>query len=323
MKTRNIANVLDECLLRLHNGESAASCAARYPEFAADLAPMLALAQQLGRTATALSGLSEADRVITLDALRAASAARAAPRRGAWLARRVVPPWLALDLFLRPARTVLAAAGIATLLFATVSLSAIAASQPGSAIYPARVTLERGSVLLQRSPNSRVQAELRFADRRLAELEQYLAQTGLSAPYALNAMMAGDEAATARAGDLDREKRAALAARLAEHMAVLAGLAGSATEPETGRALLDASERASLMAEQIADGEFPRSRADVEDAVLDEQASDDESQRSLELRAAEPMDEQPAPDAAPPATPPDSSTPTEDQPALTAAEGER
>jgi hypothetical protein len=258
MKTRDIANVLDECLLRLHNGESAASCAARYPELAADLAPMLALAQQFSRSA--LQGLDESERVTALAALRAAWAARTPARHGARFARLVVPPWLALDLFLRPARTLLAAAGIAALLCATVSFSAIAASQPGSAIYPARLTLERGPVVLQRSPNSRVQAELRFADRRLAELEKYLAQTGLSAPHVLDAILAGDQAAAERASGLDEEKREALRARLAEHMDVLTGLAGSAREPEAGRALLDAAERASAMAARITDNEFPRAQ---------------------------------------------------------------
>ncbi len=76
----NLATILDDCLQRLQAGETIAGCLARYPDQAADLAPMLAAAAQRGVLFMNLkSGGGKAERAARVEAEE--QLARVATRR--------------------------------------------------------------------------------------------------------------------------------------------------------------------------------------------------------------------------------------------------
>jgi|GEM_PF-833410 len=233
----NIATILDDCLARLTMGESVADCLARYPSQADELAPMLGAANQLrGLTVYQLSG---AQRLRGKMALRQALAAQARPRP--WFA------WLGgLEWKLKsPAM----AAAAALILFVALSVGAVAASQPGDLAYGARVVMERVPALVLFDPSDRAATELSIADRRLADLQNTLQRTGQANSTALQALVRGDEAAAAAAGNLSEDQRSLLAARVETHAAVLTRLAVAAQAETATHSLA----RAAAQARDIAD----------------------------------------------------------------------
>ncbi len=140
------------------------------------------------------------------------------------------------------------AATLALVLVATLTLTAVASGDPGSVLYPARATLERVPALLESRPESRAGAELRAADRRLADLSSHLERTGQPARAAVEALLKGDAAAAAAAAALDEAVQRAVSDRIAAHAAELARLAELAADGESKLALRSAS----LQAEQLA-----------------------------------------------------------------------
>jgi hypothetical protein len=230
---QELARILEDCLQQLAAGESMATCARRYPERAAELAPMLAAAQEL--TALQASRLSEPARARAKVALRQALADQ---QRGhasfAW------------GLF-GAGRASRPLAGIAAiLLFLSLAAGTVAASRPGDPPYRIRVAVEQAPAWFQVTPAGRIAAELRIADRRAADLS-----SGRYDPIALQALLAADEDAAARAAVLSPEERAEVATRVTAHARILARLAQSAPDPRAANALQVAGQRAYGLAEQL------------------------------------------------------------------------
>jgi hypothetical protein len=231
--------ILDDCLARLARGEAVADCLTRYPDQAAELAPMLVTAIQL-RDLSAYR-LSGAQQLRGRMALRRALAAQAQPRPWlAWLG------WLEWKL-----KSPALAAAAALLLFVGLSVGAVAASQPGDLAYGARVVVERAPALVLFDSGDRAAAELNIADRRLADLQNALQRANQADPTALHALVRGDEAAAAAASSLPEDQRSRLAERVQAHAVTLARLAEAAREEAAARSLSLAAARARDIAERL------------------------------------------------------------------------
>ncbi len=222
----NLSRMVDDCLARMAAGESIEACLARYPQRAAELAPLLVTATQLHSLAAVR--LSQGQRLRAKVALREALAERNQPQTP--LARR----WL---------RMLPAAVMLAAVLFASVTGAAIAASQPGDFAYPLRVIVERAPILVQFSSAGRAAEEVDIAGRRLSDVREYLIRGGAVQPVALNELLARDEAALRRAEQLSAEEQLAILDAVAGHAEELTALAGVAVEDEAQASLQAAAER--------------------------------------------------------------------------------
>lgn len=221
----NLSRMVDDCLARMAAGETVEACLARYPQRAAELAPLLVTAAQLRGLADAR--LSQGQRLRAKVVLREALAEHRQP--AAPLARR----WL---------RALPGALMLAAVLFASVTGAAIAASQPGDFAYPLRIVVERAPILVQFSSAGRAVQEIDVAGRRLADVREYLMQGGAVQPAALSELLARDEAALRRAELLSAEEQLAILDAVAGHAEELAALAGVATEDEAQARLQAAAE---------------------------------------------------------------------------------
>ncbi len=240
----NLAPILDDCLQRLQSGETLAGCLARYPDHAADLAPMLAVAAQV--SALAGQAPSTEQRQRALARLRQAGADQRSRQRS-----RPAAGWR-MPLF--AARRLAVVAALALLLLTALSAGVIAASQPGQPAYELRVIVERVPALAALDPAARAEVELDTADRRLSDLQGHLERTGQAQPAALRAMLAGDQAAARQAERAGDEARGQVAARLAERARRLAALADSAPDPAAAQDLALAAHNTWRLAEQLQAG---------------------------------------------------------------------
>ncbi len=222
----NLSRMVDDCLARMADGESIEACLARYPQKAAELAPLLLTAAELHGLADVR--LSQGQRLRAKVALREALTERNRPQMpvvGRWL--RVLPVALLL----------------AAVLFVSVTGAAIAASQPGDFAYPLRVVVERAPILVRFSSAGRAAEEVDIAGRRLSDVREYLVRGGAVQPVALRELLARDEAALRRAEQLSAEERLAILDAIAGHAEELAALAGVATGDEAQAHLQAAAER--------------------------------------------------------------------------------
>ncbi|MFQ6057388.1 MAG: DUF5666 domain-containing protein [Anaerolineae bacterium] len=181
---RDVASILDECLSRLSRGESLESCLARYPQEAAEVAPLL-------HTALAVRILKETapPSAVALAAGRRRFLEEAARRRQAQ-----VPSWperlRALgeqigDLLQRGIRGQPALGRLATavltalLLFALLGGGTVAVSAhslPGDPLYPIKRATEQVQLLLTFDPLARTDLQSQFQERRRAEVQAVVAQ---------------------------------------------------------------------------------------------------------------------------------------------------
>lgn len=229
----NLETILDDCLLRLQQGEAIGACLERYPQQAAELKPMLVAAIQL-RTLSACQ-LSAGQRLKGRQALRRAWAAhrariRPAPPAG-WFAWLKAPVALGL---------------VALLLFVVAAASTVAASRPGDPAYPARVTIERVTTWPFRD-GQRVAAELAIAERRLADVQH----TGRADSIALGALVSGDEAAALLAKALPAVERAAVAKRIETHATGLVALADATADDAARQRLATAAAQLQRLADRL------------------------------------------------------------------------
>lgn len=240
--------ILADCLDRLQSGATIADCLARAGDRADDLAPMLESAAQL--QAVRRLGLSVEERAHAKAALRATLARN---RRNALASqdRRQRPAW---NAWWGQARGLALAGMLVAILFVGAGVTSVAASRPGDVTYPLRTTLERAPALWQTSPAGRAQTELNVAERRLADVTNRLQATGQVEPAAVNALLAGDEAAARHVIALPDSERAAVSQRLATHAETLSALARSVAQPGSGQTLEEAAGRASALAERLAAG---------------------------------------------------------------------
>ena len=215
----NLEAILDDCLIRLQQGESVGDCLDRYPQQAAELKPMLAAAARL-RVLSA-QRLAADRRLAGKRALRQAFAAQS---------ERVRPAaWTGWFSWLKAP---VAVGMAALLLFVVAAASAVAASRPGDPTYPARVVIERAATWPLRG-NQRVAAELAVAERRLADVQR----AGRADPIALGALVSSDETAASVAETLPPTERAAVAERIEAHATGLSILADAAADDATRQRL--------------------------------------------------------------------------------------
>jgi len=235
--------ILEDCIERLQAGETIADCLARYGAQAAELAPLLTTAMQLQGVGP--QRLTHGQHLRTKVALREALAerrARAASKSLGWRG------WWG------QARGLAVAAMLILGIFVTAGVTSVAASRPGDVAYPVRVTLERAPAWLQFSPAGRAAAELQVAERRLADVTGYLQTTGQVAPAAVDALLAGDQAAAANAVALPELEREAITRRVAAHAETLAALARTAGPGAAELTLDEAAAQAAALAERLSPG---------------------------------------------------------------------
>ena len=236
MSDKELTSILNRCLEQIAAGETVSGCLAAYPEHAAELAPLLAMAGEL-RTLESYR-LSETARQRTRATLRQAEAVRRA--------RRIAPWWQLGSLFASRAAAGLAAALICVVLTAGL----VAASQPGDLAYGVRVVVERAPALLAGGADARARAELGIASRRLADLDRTMSsQEQALDGRAVSALLASAESAAQIAAGLPEVEQAAIAALIIEQADALVQLGRTARQPKDSEALLLASERARLAAE--------------------------------------------------------------------------
>lgn len=234
-------NTLERCLQQIEADESIDSCLARYPDQAAELAPMLAAAVQV--RSMARQHLSEAQRFQARATLRQTLAARPVntkqPRRRAWT-------WQVPGV-----RRLATVTAVALLLVVVLSVGVVASSEPGNPAYAVRVLAERAPALVNPSAPARTAAELTVADRRLADLQSHLERAGRVELAALRAMLASDEAAARQAARAGNAERLVVARRLATHARLLRLLALRASDPRSAQLLNEASRRTLALATRL------------------------------------------------------------------------
>jgi len=241
MSKSNLAAILDDCLQRLQAGATVDDCLSHHAAQAAELAPMLAAAVQLQSLAS--YRLSAAQKLRGRVALRNTLATRRQPHR-----------WLPRGSGFGRVRG-LALSGVAALcLFVALTISAVAASQPGDLGYPLRVVIERVPALVQIAPAGRATAEITVAERRLSELRHHVETAGQTSITALNAVLAGDRAAADQVSGLSEPERAEIAARVAHHADALTQLAQTTAEPRAANALHTAAAEALAIAARLRTG---------------------------------------------------------------------
>jgi hypothetical protein len=175
--TDETTGILDICLAEMAAGVSAEASLARYPEQAAELAPLLATAAELRRLHDYTMPAEQWSRVqATLMATDAQGTREASRDDWAQMPRGSGKGagWLAsvLAVMHRPVKDVARVAAASLVLLLVLSATATAASQPGSLPYGWRLAAERIPVYLAITPLSRGTMELRYADRRLTDPEK-------------------------------------------------------------------------------------------------------------------------------------------------------
>ena len=243
MNEQRRETILAECIEQVQAGATAADCLAPYGDEAADLAPLLTIAARLQRVQHfRLSADQRRQAKSTLGAMLSSQ-------------NRSVRPTAKATLW--HFRLALAGA-LAIVMLVTVSATLVASSKPGDTAYPVRVVIERAPVLLKATAAAKAATELQIADRRLADVAQYMAATGRLQQDAITALLNGDQATANLEAAASVEERATVAARLRAHAHTLANMAEAATETQTRAALQVAAAQALAIATSLEVGSESR-----------------------------------------------------------------
>ena len=243
MNEKRLTGILSRCLEAIAAGETADACLARYPEYAAELRPLLAIASELETLGQ--YKMSDAARLRAKARLRRAVASRRD--------QRATPKgWLRPGLFQMPR----VAAGLAfTLICVLLMAGIVAASGPGDLAYGLRIAAERIPARLAPSAEARARAELGIANRRLADLDRTMHSHDQELDErTVSALLAGVEMAAEMATSRPEPERVDIAARIAEQAQQLTQLMGSARSTQQAEALQAASGRAYRAAERARTG---------------------------------------------------------------------
>ena len=237
----DLASVLDRCLERLRAGDSIAACLQGYPEYAGDLAPLLEAAQHLVPVAgwqppAQLWAKHQVMLRPLLDRTRAEPEVR--PPR----------PVLRLQVSLRSFGQI---ALVALLLFVVLSATALAASGPGGPAYGLRLAVERVPVWFVPEGDAREVVLLRYADRRLADVQSHLVAEGHVEQAALEALLSADAEAEELAYRVGWQGRERVVSWITGHAECLRQLGESALGPRAAVTLGSASERLLRMANRL------------------------------------------------------------------------
>jgi len=160
-------NILEECLERLRQGESTEQCLARYPEQAADLAPLLRVAAATQKTSSAVQPrpeFKERSRYEIQSQLHGKER-KTEPKKMSfvgWMPRWAVAVVSVILVFL--------VAGTGT-------VAASTGSMPDDTLYPVKLATERARLGLTRGDIKKARVNVRLADRRVKEIV-YLARKG-------------------------------------------------------------------------------------------------------------------------------------------------
>lgn len=154
-KNSDFENILDECLERLAEGETLEQCLQSYPEQAAQLEPLLRMAQEVKRV-SAISPRPEFKaraRYEFRSEVQAATTKKSLPLFG------LRPRWVT-------------AAMIISILLLSGGGAALAAndSMPDSPLYPVKLAAEQVQLTLTRSEIGKAEVYIMLADRRVAEI---------------------------------------------------------------------------------------------------------------------------------------------------------
>ena len=141
------------------------------------------------------------------------------------------------------------------MLFAVLSVGAGGSqSTRRSDIWGARHS-RTAPALLQRDPERRADAELDAADRRLTDVRHAFVSVHSNVLAALEALIAGDEAAATQASRLSEPARLQAAERVETHAATLSLLAESASEAHVAETLAAAAARTPVIADRVRAGQ--------------------------------------------------------------------
>ena len=163
---KKLQDILNECIDAVLQGDEIEQCLARYPEYAQELEPLLRLAFATKRVSSSLEPRPEfkaATRYRFFSALSAKKQSR--------------KPWLGLfrrHRFVLGDQSRWAFAMAATLLIFLSSAGMVYASSdavPGDVLYPVKTATEQGQLFITYDEKARDGLYLRFAWRRLQELE--------------------------------------------------------------------------------------------------------------------------------------------------------
>ena len=200
MDDRQFESVLDRCLIVLQSGQATIEeVVAHHPEYAQQLIPLLKAAQRTAST-TGPRLSDEATAAIQERLLQRAGELRTRSaehhRPGAFWGRP-------LHFRLMPVALVL----LITLLVSSMWVSsAAAASLPGDVLYPVKRVTERVQLALAFSETNRAWLHIRFAERRLKEVQAVLEQRGQLDEVTLTEVGDETEAALASAEQLGSDR---------------------------------------------------------------------------------------------------------------------
>ena len=169
--------ILDECLAQIRQGASAQHCLERHPEYRDALAPLLAVAVELGhnRPPAPLPARRAADRQRVLAQMEAVSR-HAAARSTRW--HHHLTHWLRTHLLTpgnRPAWKAVGAVLIAVLLLTSgVTVGASTPSLPGDRLYPIKLTAQRAQLALTFDADRRQILQEKYDLQKLQEIRHVL-----------------------------------------------------------------------------------------------------------------------------------------------------
>lgn len=188
-KTPEFDNILDDCLERLHRGETIAACLAAYPEHAAALKPLLETARRT-QQAVSVTPRPEFRQAAAAQFAKAVREMPAAKKRGFFFGLK--PAWTTLIVV------------VIVLLAGGGTVGAASNSLPDSPLYPVKMATESVQLALTFSTEGKAELYASFADERVDEIiqmaaegkiteveratvrlgDQLLAMSGLTAPSA-------------------------------------------------------------------------------------------------------------------------------------------
>jgi len=205
-------SILDTCIAEIRAGRATPEdCLQRYADHAPALEPLLGEATRL----MMLPHVAMPDEAV--DALERRALSKAAEIR-ATSSRNGPSVWRLFWSNLVGGRVRLVPAAlslvIAVVLASTWVVSASAASLPGTALYPVKLATERARLAVAFQHDARAELRLRFAERRLGEMQALLAAERPVAEGLLEALAAETTLALGEIEEMGADRQAEAAAKL-------------------------------------------------------------------------------------------------------------
>ncbi len=156
-KSREVDNLLEECLQRMSRGESIEQCLAAHPQQAAELEPLLCTALK----ARSVAGIRPSPEF--------RDKARLEFRRAVYEAGQSKPHGYGFFLW-HPRWATVAISALVMVLAGGGTLAAASSSMPDDVLYPVKLTTENVRVALTTSPIGKAELLANFADTRVTEI---------------------------------------------------------------------------------------------------------------------------------------------------------